>query len=108
MRNFKEINDITQEIKRYLIDSYNEKVKHLIVYGSFARGDATEESDIDLLVVVDDQLDPIKVEDRLNDFLFQILIERGELISVLAIPERIYKQYNSPFLANVRQDGISL
>jgi len=70
--------------------------------------DATEESDIDLLVVVDDQLDPIEVEDRLNDFLFQFLIERGELISVLAIPERIYKQYNSPFLVNVREDGITL
>ncbi len=108
MRNITEVNDIILEIKSYLLKLYKARIKYLIVYGSFARNEATEDSDIDLLVVVDDELDPLEVEDSLNDFLFKILLERGELISIMAIPEGIFKNYNSPFLINAREDGVSL
>ncbi len=39
-------------IKDHLIKLNCEKIKKMILYGSYARGEATKDSDIDILVVV--------------------------------------------------------
>jgi Predicted nucleotidyltransferases len=105
VRRAEEINSIVDEIKKYVVTIYRDKIKHVIIYGSFARNEATKESDIDVLVVISDELDPFSVRERLSDFLFEILLEKGELISLIAIPERIFKTYNSPFLLTVKEEG---
>jgi len=105
VRKAEEINSIIREIKRYLVKRYKDKIKQVIIYGSYARNEATKESDIDVLVVISDELDPFEVRESLSDFLFDILLEKGELISLIAIPERIFKTYNSPFLLNVKEEG---
>lgn len=108
MRNTKEVNDIVLEIKECLTSFYGAKIKQVIIYGSFARGEATKDSDIDLLVVVDNNLDPRKVEEDLDELLFEILLEKGELVSVIAINESIFNNYKSPLLLNVREEGVIL
>ena len=35
-------------------------VKNIVLYGSWVRGDATEESDIDLIIVLEGKVIPIK------------------------------------------------
>ncbi|MCK4476139.1 MAG: nucleotidyltransferase domain-containing protein [Methanophagales archaeon] len=102
------IKHFVEEVKEYLIKTYGEKIKQVMVYGSYARGEATEESDIDVLIVVDDSLNPFAVRKSLSDILFDILLENGELISVIAIPESFFKNYNSPFLLNVKEEGVAV
>ena len=106
MRTLDEIRDIVDEIKKVLIRKYKNGIKQVLVYGSFARGEATEASDIDMVVIIDDSLNAENVEKELSDFLFDILLERKELISVFAIPESIYENYNSPFILNTKAEGI--
>ncbi len=108
MRTFDDIKDLANEIKRFLIDKYNDDIKQVIVYGSFARGEATEASDIDMVVIIDDSINAENVENELSDFLFDILLDRKELISVFAIPESIYENYNSPFILNTKAEGIAI
>jgi len=78
----------------------------VILYGSQVRETATEDSDVDLLVVVDDSLKPDEVHRRLSDLLLDILLEEGELVSVVVLPEDFYKSYNSPLPLNVREEGV--
>ena len=106
MRNLDEIKELVKEIKESLVALYGDAIKKIIVYGSFARGDATEDSDIDLAIVVADRLDPRKVEEALDDLLFSILLERKELVSILAIPESVFKNYRSPVILNAKEEGI--
>ena len=40
--------------RRWLVERYGGRLRELVLYGSRARGDAHEESDIDVLVVIDD------------------------------------------------------
>ena len=94
------------EVKKYLIKNYGDKIKHVILYGSYARGDYNKDSDIDILVVVSDDVNPIEIEESLNDLLFEILLNENELCSVRAIPEKLFKEYNSPFLLNVKEEGV--
>lgn len=100
------IEQLVNRIKEPLLKAYGEGIKQVILYGSCARGKATKDSDIDLLVVVDDSLNPFEVRKRLSDTIFDILLEKGELISVIVVPEHFFNNYNSPFLLNVKEEGI--
>ncbi len=102
------IREIAGKIWTHLKGRYSSKVEQVIVYGSYARGDATSESDVDFLVVVDDSLDPWEVRRSLDDVLLDILLKDGRLVSVLVVPKSFYKGYNSPFLVQVRKEGIPL
>ena len=51
-------------------------------------------------------VNPVEVEESLRDFLFEILLNENELCSVRAIPEKLFKKYNSPFLLNVKEEGV--
>jgi len=102
------IRRLAGRIKEFLVQAYGEKVKAVILYGSYARAQARSDSDVDLLVVVDDVLSPFEVRNQLSDILFDIILEQGELLSVIVLPETFFKNYNSPFLLNVREEGIRL
>ena len=93
-------------VKKYLIESFGDRIRQVILYGSYARGDYNKDSDIDILIVVSDNINPIEVEESLNEFLFEILLNENELCSVRAIPEKLFKKYDSPFLLNVKEEGI--
>ena len=108
MRTLEDIKDLVNGIKRFLIDTYGDNIKQVVVYGSFARGEATEASDIDMAVIIDDSINAENVEKELSDFLFDILLDRKELISVFAIPESIYENYNSPFILNTKAEGVAI
>ncbi len=105
-RSINEIESALRRIKEHLNNIYGERIKRVVVYGSFARGEADEESDVDIAVVAADELDPNSVENSLDSLLFQILMEKSELITVLAIPESKFKTYNSPLILNIKEDGV--
>ena len=49
------IQHILEECKKALKEEYGNKLKDIILYGSWARGTATEDSDIDLLIISTDR-----------------------------------------------------
>ena len=108
MRSLDEVRDLMEDIKKFLIEKYDGMIKQVLVYGSFARGDATDGSDIDMAVIIDDQLSPENVEADLSDFLFDILLDRKELISVVAIPENLFENYRSPFILNTKAECVAI
>jgi predicted nucleotidyltransferase len=100
------VHQLVRQVKEHLLKLYGDKIKQVILYGSQARGEATEDSDVDVLVVVDDSLDLPAVRNSLSDLLFDFLLETNELISVIAIPEQLFNTYNSPFLLTVKEEGV--
>jgi predicted nucleotidyltransferase len=101
------IERLVDQVKAYLNERYGQGIKRVIVYGSLARGEATKDSDADVLVLVDQSLNPREVEDSLSDLLYDIVPNEGELVSVIAVPEERFENYNSPFMLNVRKEGIT-
>jgi predicted nucleotidyltransferase len=98
---------LVDQVKAHLHEMYGEGIKRVILYGSHARGEATEDSDVDVLVLVDQSLNPREVEDGLSDLLYDIILDEGELVSVIAVSEERFENYNSPFMLNVRKEGIT-
>jgi len=100
------IEQLVNEVKDHLIKMYGEKIRKVILYGSHASGEATRGSDIDILVLVDESLNPFEVRKSLSDFLFDILLEKGELVSVIVLPEDFFENHNYPFMLNVKKEGV--
>ncbi len=101
-----ETESLIGRVKAHLKKIYGDGIKKVILYGSCARGEATKDSDIDVLVLVDESLNPFEVRESLSDLLFDILLEEGEHVSVIVVPERFYDIYNSPFILNVKRECV--
>ncbi len=50
----KEISGLLQDLQRELIQLFHKKLTSIVLYGSYARGDHDNSSDIDVIVLIDD------------------------------------------------------
>lgn len=98
---------VLEEFKRELRGIYGPRFKQLIVYGSYARGEAEEGSDLDLLVVLDRADDPLAERERLSEVIFKLALKYNIVLSVLPIAERDLER-PKPLLLNVKREGIAV
>jgi predicted nucleotidyltransferase len=104
----KHIKEILEELRKQIQKLYGERLKDIIIYGSWARGDATERSDIDLVVVLEGKVVPGREIDRMIDIITDMNLQHGVLIAVYPISDEDFPAVNSPLLMNVRREGISV
>lgn len=82
----------------------------VILYGSNARGEGKNQSDIDLLILVDaDKLTNVE-EKRIKNPLYDLEFETGKIISPLVLSRKDWETRHSitPFYQNVQQEGVLL
>ncbi len=92
------------EVRRRLTQAVGQPV-NVILFGSQARGDATRDSDIDLLVILP-QLDD-QTRFLLSDIAWEAGFEAGKVISVIPTTQERIKRYGFlPFYRNVKKEGI--
>ena len=104
-----EIEQILKEFKRKIGELYGQRLKKVVLYGSYARGQANDEhSDIDLAVVLAGLVDPCKEIDRMADIFTDLNLEHNVLIAVYPISEDDFEKVESPLLINVRREGITV
>lgn len=107
------------EEKKELLSVFAESVrnvlgknlKKIIVYGSYARGDNYENSDIDIMIltVLSDQENEIAA-DKIYDIAFDYEIDYGTVINPVLKNENQFNYWLGalPFYDNVKRDGIEI
>ncbi len=98
--------DILTILKKYFQKEYKERLFHVILFGSQARGVATANSDIDVLVVLQDPVDASLEIARTSQFIAQLCLDHNVLISRLFLARSRFETENSPLLKNIRQEGL--
>lgn len=82
----------------------SDKIIRIILFGSVARGDDNEESDIDILIISNEWE---KIDSLITDEVFKVVLETEELISPYVLSE---KQFNETkhfsFLTNVLRESV--
>ena len=80
-------------------------IEQVILYGSKARGDSIEGSDIDILIVTEYSI-PREIKYLISDIIYNHELEHDIIISAIIVPQSDYRNKISPFLINVRKEGI--
>ncbi len=101
-----EIDQILKEFREEVEKLYGKRLKNIILYGSYATGKATQNSDIDLAIVLESDVAAGKEIDRMIDIVTEINLNYGVLISVYPVSEKDYSLLNSPLLLNLRREGV--
>lgn len=105
------ITDIMQQFASSLKKLLGTTLDSVIVYGSYARGDYSELSDIDVMILVTLTEEKIKkISDEISDMAFEYLMKFGVDISpvITNIDHFNYWADNLPYYRNVRDEGVKL
>lgn len=100
------LNRLLPEIEKKIRDLFGEKVLKIILFGSYARGDYDPESDVDIMVIVDDE--SLEIYRKKGIELTNYYLEKERiLISIIVEKAKIVEKYknHSPFLINVVKEG---
>lgn len=105
----KNIKKILRELKTGLRQIYGEKLQSVILYGSYARGDAhPPDSDVDVLAVLDGEFNHWDIERQSSEFIAALCLENDVVISLHFISDKDYAESQMPLLINVRREGVAV
>lgn len=102
-----DVRAVLAELKAGLQALYGERLKGVYLFGSYARGEADEESDLDVLVVLDDYESYGAEVDRAGALSADLSLRYGISVSKVFLRQREWQQGDTPFLANVRGEAIA-
>jgi uncharacterized protein len=88
----------------------NDASAEAFLFGSRARGDNRDDSDWDLLILVDDRKVTNEIEDKFRDKLYDIELEAGQIISAFIYSKTYWENTLkfSPLYQDVKKEGIRL
>ena len=88
---------------------FGDKLNKVVLYGSYARGDYDDESDIDVMIIVDMSPDELgKYRWDISCFTADLNVENNVLISTKLQSLSVLEQWKDtlPFYKNVLKDGV--
>jgi predicted nucleotidyltransferase len=107
---------VLTHLKQELTDLYGDRLCHLTLFGSQARGTAEPDSDIDILVVLKPPVDPCEeIKNTGKTICLQqhfapaaLSLQYDVVIGCVFMDETWYRTRNSPLLRNIRKEGVLL
>lgn len=99
---------LLSEIKKLVLQQ--DPKAEIILYGSYARGDQREDSDVDVLILVDKETITHEDEKRISYPLYDLEFTTAQVISPLIRSKKIwYEKYpNTALFININKQGVRL
>jgi len=98
-----------EQLRNRLVKELGEKIDSIVLYGSVAKNTASEESDIDILVVARD--DERGLYDKISKIRTQVDLENDTLTALLYVTSEELEHYaklGSLFMKSVSEEGVIL
>lgn len=111
MQSQEQIHVITKEIVDEVIQLLQENVYKIVLYGSYARGDFTKESDIDVLILLNcDKEQVMKYRKQISRLSSRIGLKNDVEVSLLLRDRETFERQGDtlPFYKNVKKEGVAL
>ena len=106
-----QVNVIIGRLLSGLQETLSTQVQETILFGSYARNEAAEDSDIDVLVLVD--LTREKIAEytwKIGAITSELLLDYGVLVSPIVENSDFYASHTDvlPFFRNIRREGVTI
>ena len=102
----KTVREILRRLRRGLQSIYGDRLKGVYLFGSYARREAGEESDIDVLIVLD-RVDRYSEEiEWTSELVSDLSLSFGKSISRVFVSEKRWREENTMFFVNVRDEAV--
>jgi predicted nucleotidyltransferase len=102
------IREVIIELEKGLKELYGDRFRGLLLYGSYARGTAWEGSDVDLLLLLEGPVNPIREILRTDEITASLSLEATLVLSVLPFSIEEFERGKTMFLRNIRKDAIAV
>ena len=102
-----EIKNFIKAVQKLL----DKRLKKVILYGSYARGDFNKNSDIDIVILIDLSFEEIEdYRDKISDIAYDIELDTGVILSPIIKNIDIYNNRVKfvPFYRNIQKEGVVL
>ena len=90
---------------------FAEKLHSVVLFGSYARGDYDDESDVDILILSNITSSDInEYTKKLRTKIYHLEIEHNCVLSLCIIPQGTFEQFKDviPFYQNIAREGIQI
>lgn len=102
------IRDVLGWVSQSVRELYGPRLKHLILFGSYARGDARPDSDVDLLVVLEGPVESLTEARRTSQVALRAAADRDTALSFVHLSADDFDDDRRPLVRSVREEGIDL
>ena len=101
--------DFEKEVIDGLKEIFGSSLLRIVLYGSVVRGTDTPESDIDIAIILDSEMEP-GLNDQLVDFSVDLDLKYDRVFSIVDINNENFVKWEKtlPFYRNVRNEGVVL
>lgn len=106
-----ELQIVLDEVKNASERLYGNKLNRIILYGSYARGDNTEESDIDIMIILNCDAAEIRTLRKVTaEMASDISLEQEVFLSILLRDKKYFEDNLEilPFYQNVVKEGVAV
>ena len=106
-----QINMLTKEIADDVIQLLQDKVYKIVLYGSYARGDFTSESDIDILILLNCSKEQVMQYRKQISYLSSRIGLKNDIeISLLLRDRETFERGENilPFYMNIKREGVEI
>jgi uncharacterized protein len=100
------IRDVVLELEAGLKGLYGDRFCGLLLYGSYARGTAWEGSDVDLLLLLEGPVDPVREILAMEPVTWPLSLDSGLVLSVMPSDIEAWRRGDGSFLRTIRNDAV--
>jgi len=99
-------NEIMNELRDRMIDTYSDQLIAIVLFGSQARGDATPDSDFDVLIVLKDPVNTVREIEQTGYFLSPLCLKYSVVICNLFFSATRFENEQTMLMQNIRKEGV--
>lgn len=104
-----DLRELLEQLDQGISDLYGKRYRGLVLFGSYARGEARgKDSDVDLLVLLEGEVNGWQEYLKIEPVSWPLSLESGYVLSIFPVDVEAYLEPRKPFLVNAHREGVGL
>jgi len=100
--------DLAREFQEKIAPIYGDRLKGVYLYGSYARGDANEDSDVDVAVVLGGPVKFVREISRISEIRCDLSLRETCIVEPFFLSEDEFQTAPYPVHQNISSEGLMI